>query len=52
MEKEKIDVARDLRDERQGAHDPVTPEENPIPEGLRRQRKGPLDKDTGRRNQY
>ena len=51
MEKEKIDVGRDLRDKRQGAHDPVTPDEKPIPEWLRRERKGPLDKDTGRRNQ-
>jgi hypothetical protein len=51
MDNEKIDVGHDLRDKRQGAHDPVTANENPIPAGLRRERKGPLDKDTGRRNQ-
>ncbi len=42
----------DLRDKRGGAFDTVneSPDGNsPLPEGLERERKGPLNKDTGRR---
>lgn len=42
----------DLRDKRGGAMDPVNekPDGNsPLPEGLEPERKGPLNKDTGRR---
>ncbi len=51
MEKDRTGSS-DNRDTRGGAQDPVSekPKGNsPLPEGLQRERKGPLNKDTGRR---
>ncbi len=50
MQKETIDPGPGLRDERHGAMDPVTPSESGAPEGLKRERKGPLNPTTGRRD--
>jgi hypothetical protein len=51
MEKERQSASA-LRDKHGGVIDPVNekPDGNwPLPEGLERERKGPLNKDTGRR---
>lgn len=41
----------DLKDDRKGAYDPVTPGEESVPEGLRRPLKGPLSPTRGRKGE-